>query len=232
MIATVFPGLVRDAAVPSDLPFTFIYDTDIETLAREFADRTGNTIEFSRQVWAQSTGVGLSGALIMNAASGSWAPVAESQRAKIAAHEIYHVAQHAWIGGDLTGRVGDHAVPRGGPRWLIEGSAELAGYRAAAAAGFFNFAGERAGQVSRSKGTTAPLRDLELLAGINNAGAAAYPLSFVAVEYLIREAGPESLPRYWRLIAAGQPWQQAFQTEFRRSIDMFYAEFEQFRSAL
>ena len=108
----------------------------------------------------------------------------------------------------------------------------MAGYRAAAAAGFLNFASERAVQVARSKNTTAPLRDLELLAGMNNAGGAAYPLSFVAVEYLIREAGPESLPRYLRLTAAGQPWQQAFQTEFRRSIETFYAEFEQFRSTL
>ena len=232
MVATVFQPLVALASVPSDLTFTVVYDVDLETLAQEYSARTGSPIEFSRQVWTRSTAVGMSGALIVNAASSSWAPASDTQRSKIIAHEIYHVVQNAWIGGDLIGRVGDDAVPRGGPRWLIEGSAEFIAYRAVAAAALVDFAAARAEQIRRSRDTSAPLRDLELLAGMNQAGQAAYPLSFIAVEFLIRERSPTALANFWRSIVSGKTWEQAFEAEFGRSIDAFYVEFESYRRNL
>lgn len=235
MVGRLFPVLVRDAGVPADMPFRLVYDTEVELLAQEYAARTGSPIEYSRQVWQGSTGVGMSGALMIRASAPSWSgpQIQEWMRAKTMAHEIYHVVQHAWIGGDLTGRGGDGTVPVGGPRWLIEGSAEIVGYRAAKSAGFYeDYERERAWQIARVKETSIPLRELELLDGLRRAGQSGYPLGFIACELLTRDRGLGSLGAYWRAIAGGQTWQAAFAASFGRSVDAFYAEFESYRAGL
>jgi hypothetical protein len=49
---------------------------------------------------------------------------------------------------------------------------------------------------------------------------------------LIRERGLAALAAYYRAIAGGSTWQQAFEAVFGRTIDVFYTEFEPYRAGL
>jgi hypothetical protein len=64
------------------------------------------------------------------------------------------------------------------------------------------------------------------------AEGAAYPLSFIAVDFLTRERGLGALIQFWSAIGKGNAWPVAFETAFGRTVEQFYAEFEAYRRTL
>lgn len=151
---------------------------------------------------------------------------------KILFHEIFHVLQNRLVAPAYRNFIEapDSDVPVGGPRWLIEGAAELVGYTLADDHGYASFAAARAAKLRDAQAVTAPLSTMESLPGLVAAGpGAAYTVGFLAAELLTATAGPQALARYWTEIGAGRPWQAAFETVFGRSITTFYDEFEVYR---
>lgn len=151
---------------------------------------------------------------------------------KILFHEIFHVLQNRLVAPAHRNFIEapDSDVPVGGPRWLIEGAAELVGYTLADEHGYAGFAAARAAKLRDAQAVTAPLSTMEALPGLVAAGrGAAYTVGFLAAELLTATAGPQALARYWTEIGAGRPWQAAFETVFGRPITKFYDEFEVYR---
>lgn len=154
---------------------------------------------------------------------------------KICAHEYFHVIQNKLTNGNLIGTP-DSDVPLGGPRWLIEGSAEYEGALAADAAGAYSFASAKEQYRASASTTMAPLSSMEVLSGLNAAGGTGYPLGLMACDFLASDSQPrfsviQSLVSFWNAIGKGKTWQQAFQTVFGMSVADFYFRFDQYRLA-
>lgn len=120
-----------------------------------------------------------------------------------------------------------------GPRWLIEGAAELFAFAALADAGLYDLAQARAERIAAAKRVPEPLRAFETQLGIRNpTPGAPYTLGYVAVDRLDDSEGQEALLAYWRRLATGSHWVGAFPVVFGRTLDAFYAEFEAYRATL
>ena len=113
---------------------------DSVTFANSFFQNTfGRTITQPSTVATSTTASGCAqggsaaftgqGAVTFCIANPGWSQPGPLQRQKIVMHELFHVWQFEshWLGGANTG-----------PDWIIEGSAELVGYRAAASKGIFS----------------------------------------------------------------------------------------------
>jgi hypothetical protein len=153
---------------------------------------------------------------------------------KICVHELFHVLQNRLAGVDgVIGPRADSQVPVGGPRWLIEGSAEYMGYRAIGDAGLYPFAQAFGDQLSQARTETVTLESLETLPGINAAGPnGAYPLRFIAVDFVTQKRGLAALAQFWRTIGTGVSWQDAFLGSFGESISQFYSDFANYRASV
>jgi hypothetical protein len=151
--------------------------------------------------------------------SRGWLQATTSERFKIMFHEWYHVVQY-----HLT-----YPVGLAGPTWLIEGSAEWAGFTAAAHFGFYgSFAAAKAQELVRARVPTVPLSSLEH--SMAPAGGDAYNLAFVAVDYLVaNRGGLSALRKYWGSIGGGTDWGSAFKAAFGRSAGRFYKDFAAYR---
>jgi hypothetical protein len=150
--------------------------------------------------------------------SGKWQGYAPSFRTKVLVHEYFHVVQNSLFPHDPT--VPPGRVRAEGPAWLIEGSAEYVGLSAAGAY-------DAAAAKRSAKSSSASLRSMETP---NAFGAVAdanpYELGALAVDHLTGAPGVGSLAAFWKTIAQGARWQDAFQTAFGRSVAAFYDEFE------
>jgi hypothetical protein len=163
----------------------------------------------------------------------SWERASAAGRLKILAHELFHHVQQELQGNQSSwGTTPESQVRPNGPVWLNEGSAEWMGYQVAAAAGVYSYSSSLAGYIAQAKATDVPLQAFETYAGIH-ATPIAYGWLFAACDLLASRAGGlPSFLDYWRRIAAGTPWRDAFQQAFGRSVDQFYAEFAAYRATL
>ena len=124
-------------------------------------------------------------------------------------------------------------MSRSGPIWLLEGSAEMVGYRVAVDRRLFpSYASVLAGQISSAKQIGTPLSSLQTYdeAQIPNV----YGLFSVAVDHLVTVApgGLPALTAYYSGLGAGMVWQDAFRAAFGLSIDAYYANFAAYRAGL
>jgi hypothetical protein len=107
--------------------------TDNEALIRACAETAPTEPANSRDIWTRGT---FATAQLRKLWFGplwfSGGPLANLT--KIAVHEAFHVLQYE-LAGERSGNSGFDDIPRAGPRWLSEGSAELVGYLAIANAG-------------------------------------------------------------------------------------------------
>jgi hypothetical protein len=205
---------------------------DAESTAQAYSAYFGTPINAARQIWESSTAVASVGIIFLNVGARGWTESTGPQRAKILTHEIFHIVQGHLAGASWSFGP-SNTVPTAGPRWLIEGAAELAGFAGAADMGLLSLDQARAQQIANSKYADAvPLSTWATLDGVNAHPRAAYNLFFTAVDFLTRDKGTQSLVAYWRAIGAGKTWQDAFVTTFGRSIDSFYFEFEEYRRGL
>lgn len=209
--------------------------------AQAYATFYGMPLDQAQQQWAgQVASAGREGhcgavVLFVNMANSFWQSAGAAARAKVLSHELYHVAQNALVGPPgVIGGGGDTQVPRGGPQWLIEGSAEYSGYAAAGAAGLLDFATTRTGELGATATTDDPLTQFDTRADVNAAPhpGAIYTIGFTAVDLLVQRRGVVALAAYWRAIGSGSSWDVAFQTVFGETVQQFYADFAAYRLTL
>lgn len=205
---------------------------DLDRLVNTYAQVFQIPVDAARSHWQASTAISGPGVIFFFVPRMFADP---SRLTKTCAHEYFHLVQNKLTNGNLIGAA-DNEVPRGGPRWLIEGAAEYVGGLAADAAGALGYVSYRNSNRAGAVNVTLPLSDMEVLAGISVGGGAGYNLAFLACDFLAPETGPrfpsvQSLVRFWELVGRGSSWPQAFQVAFNRSVADFYVQFEQYRLA-
>lgn len=217
-------------AVPSSIRVRGYADAESTALA--YSSALAVPVATAREIWASSIAVATPAGIFINIGAQYWRDTTPTLRAKVIAHELFHRTQEE-LAGSRWGFGPPDTVPGGGPRWLIEGSAEVMGFVAVADSGMLAFERARAEQIATSKfADPVPLRTWENLTGINAHPKAAYNLFFVAAEYLTRDRGRTSLLEFWRAIGAGQGWEAAFASAFGRTPEAFYSDFESYRRTL
>ena len=126
------------------------------------------------------------------------------------------------------------AVDPEGPQWLRAGSREYLTWQALRAAGPESCDPTR-GRYARFWETAdtpladTPLSDAETQSGYESMRSARQH-SFLAVELLAEQAGPESIMGYFASLRTGVTWQEAFESAFGMIVEEFYQLFDE-RSA-
>ena len=121
----------------------------------------------------------------------------------------------------------------GGPRWLIEGSADLVSFKVLDDYRLGNYQTTSLARIQVVRSSSTPLQNLESWTGMTSADGgtnAAYAIGFAASERLANTVGLSSLAAFWSGIGGGLTWQESFGRAFGRSISAFYTEFAQYRA--
>jgi len=125
-----------------------------------------------------------------------------------------------------------------GPDWLIEGSAEFVGFRAAASKGLFpadSIIGCMAREVADFKQQQPPglqnLSAYEQQSVFSTTMGPLYSESLIGVDQLVAN-NLNSLVVYGNAIGAGTQYPSAFQTAFNMSLTAFYAQFPGYLAGL
>lgn len=219
------------SALGRELPsFTVWAYTDLEALIRVYAETAPTEPANARDIWTRGT---FATVTFRKAWFGpSWLMGAiNSNLTKIAVHETFHVLQSE-LAGDRALSSGFEDIPRAGPRWISEGSAELVGYLAIADARLTNMTAVRGDWAQRTKSSPVTLQRLALLRGQFEAQANAWGIMPLAVDRLVGEGGAAKVLSYFEAIGRGTSWETAFTAAFGRSVDAFYTEFEAYRRGL
>lgn len=157
------------------------------------------------------------------AGSAVWQSIPPVERIQTLVHEFFHVYQNVMI------QQSDAVIPL----WFTEGTAEAVGYLAATQLGvtdqteFYDMA-EYSLTEYPIPGT---LQDLQ---SNGSMGADAYPLAYIAIQYLLGSKGlsVSALGDVYTQLQQGATFEQAFQTVFGESLDQFSAAFEAWRPSL
>ncbi len=203
--------------------------TDLESLIRVYAETAPTEVWNARDIWTRGT-VGVASYRKAWFAP-AWFADSGSNRTKIAVHEAFHVEQYE-LAGDGSLNSGFDNLPRAGPRWISEGSAELVAYLAIADARLTSMSNVRTDWAQRTKSSPVTLQRLALFRGQLEAGPNAWGIMPLAVERLVGVGGAAKVLTYFQAIGRGDPWEAAFAAAFDKTIDVFYAEFATYRSAL
>jgi hypothetical protein len=200
----------------------------------------GRTIEqlttisgvLSAQGCAQGGGAAFTGArsITFCMANPGWTVHGPVTKQKIVIHEVYHVLQfeRRWLG-----------TAAAGPDWIIEGAAEIVGYRGIASRNLLPYATAVGCQVKEVAdfGARQPpglpnLNALESRQQFQQTAGPLYALSMMGMDQLLSASSLTALNTYGDAVAAGTPWQTAFQAAFGTSTTNFYASFPGYRSGL
>lgn len=172
--------------------------------------------------------------LFLNWLPGGWTkqPLAETQ--KTIAHELFHSLQYQLV-NMVNDPVPNSGIRHLGPVWMVEGAAEMIGYRVTGDrhVEYVTYPAALATQKTRAAAPSNPPLQNLLSVDQDRAAGNPYPLYMVAVDHLcsIASGGIPALAAYNRDIAAGQAWPDAFQSAFGKSVDAFYADFAKYRAA-
>jgi hypothetical protein len=142
-------------------------------------------------------------------------------------HEVFHLWQfeYKWLGTP--------SLP--GAHWVIEGSAELMGFRGVDARGLLSFStalGCQLKEVADFAPGVPPLSNVETAQTFSGTAGPMYPLSMIAMDRLTAVRGLVSLKAYADAIASGTAWQAAFESSFGTTTSAFYSQFPAYRSGL
>ena len=210
-------------------PFSVWAHTDLESLIRVYAETAPTEPANARDIWTRGT---VATVTFRKAWFGpTWFQGDRANLTKIAVHETFHVLQSE-LAGEGSLNSGFDNLPRAGPRWISEGSAELVGYLAIADARLTTMSGVRADWTQRAKSSPVTLQRLAILRGQFEAASNAWGIMPLAIDRLVGEGGAAKVLTYFQAIGLGEPWEAAFTTAFGKSIDVFYAEFAAYRSGL
>jgi hypothetical protein len=216
------------SALGRELPaFTVWAHTSLDELIAAYAANVPTSPENARALWS---GGQVGHATLRQVWLGPpwFASGPESNQLKIAAHEAFHLLQYEVVGQRAMGVSNLDEVPRAGPWWLLEGSAEYFAYLAVAADGATSIASVRARWLGSARAAGATLVGLATLRGQRET-AGAYDIYALAIELLLRDRDPKLTFTYLEAIARGVEWHEAFASTFGRTFDTFVTEFESYR---
>jgi hypothetical protein len=216
------------SALGRELPaFTVWAHTSLDELIAAYAANVPTSPENARALWS---GGQVGHATLRQVWLGPpwFASGPESNQLKIAAHEAFHLLQYEVVGQRAMGVSNLDEVPRAGPWWLLEGSAEYFAYLAVAADGATSIASVRARWLGSARAAGATLVGLATLRGQRET-AGAYDIYALAIELLLRDRDPKLTFTYLEAIARGVEWHEAFASTFGRTFDTFVTEFETYR---
>ncbi|HET9660398.1 MAG TPA: hypothetical protein VFP05_08700 [Thermomicrobiales bacterium] len=171
----------------------------------------------------ESLATTLGRSIAVYAGSNVWQSIPPVERIQTLVHEFFHVYQN------MMTENSDAVLPL----WFTEGTAEAVGYLAAAQLGvtdqteFYDMAAYSL--------TEYPLPEtLEDLQPVGSMTADAYPLAYMAIQYLLGSKGlsVSALGDVYTELANGAPFEQAFQTVFGETLDRFYIDFGAWRPTL
>ncbi|HEY7032459.1 MAG TPA: collagenase [Thermomicrobiales bacterium] len=162
--------------------------------------------------------------LVVYTGSQGWVEASPFDRLHVIVHEYLHVYQF-----DFAGR-GDDAAPA----WLHEGMAEYLSYQAVIERGLVRaraVADYQAWAVAQAD-EGLDLKTVESLRAFQSAEGPIYPLSYLAIAYLVEDGNTRDLDRFFRTVGEGADWRSAFAAVFGRDVDAFYEAFARWRSEL
>ena len=119
-----------------------------------------------------------------------------------------------------------------GPRWLVHGAEEYAASTFRDAVGEASIDAARRDQLGHPvtlNVETLVLAELETAAGFYAQNSR--PIAWLAVDYLVSQAGADSYVQYFRERAQHQRWEDAFEAAFGLSVGEFYVAFAEYPSA-
>ena len=122
---------------------------------------------------------------------------------------------------------------RAGPRWLVQGAEEYAASTFRDAVGEASIDAVRRDQLDHPLAPdveTLVLAELETSAGFNAQYSRA--IAWLAVDYLVSQAGADSYVQYFRERAQHVRWEDAFEAAFGLTAGEFYAAFADYLSEL
>jgi hypothetical protein len=160
-----------------------------------------------------------------------WTMPGPIARRKIVVHELYHVLQfeRRWLGN----------VQTAGPDWIIEGAAEVVGYKGIDSRGLLSYSTAQGCQIKEYTdfGVRQPpglpnLGALESRQAWQATQGPLYALAMTGMDQLLSARGLTSLNTYMDAIAAGTTFQSAFQSAFGQTTTQFYDQFPSYRAAL
>jgi hypothetical protein len=160
-----------------------------------------------------------------------WTMPGPVARRKIVVHEMYHLLQfeRRWLGSPLTA----------GPDWIIEGAAEVIGYKGIDGQGLLSYSTAQGCQVkevadfgARNPPGLPNLSALESRQAWQTTQGPLYALAMTGIDQLIASRGVTSLNIYMDAIAGGAAFQAAFQQAFGQTIAAFYDQFPGYRGGL
>ena len=191
-----------------------------------------------RKSWENLGGMAAYGSVFFYTGGVGWNQIPDDRAKKTSVvHEIYHEAQNTLAGSPgIVFNTPPNQVPRGGPQWLIEGSAVLAQIRWQGAQppefafeDYKNFL-----LANRLIGRSCDLATIETRDGMVAVGTdIAYACGMLAAEHLLYTT-PNLLTLlvFWQNIGQGQAWETAFKNSFKRDKNTFYTEFASYRASL
>jgi hypothetical protein len=163
-------------------------------------------------------------------ANQGWTALGPTTRRKVVVHELYHVLQFErhWLGTAQTG-----------PDWIVEGAAELVGYKAIDHRGLLAYSTAQGCQVKEFTdfGVQRPpglpnLNALESHQQWQTTQGPLYALAMTGMDQLVSRSGIGSFNTYMDAIAGGTPFPAAFQAAFGMTSAAFYDQFPAYRAAL
>jgi hypothetical protein len=227
-------AFVAKHGAPASFRYDLVAESDLESMVAYYVKTFGATPERAREIWSFSSALASGERVLVLTSARGWTGSSPLQRQKIVAHELFHVLQNGLLGSANTFPRDQETVPPGGPTWLREGSAELAGYTAIAEAGLGDLAQFRRDRISDMKlgSPGVALESVATQGGAGRNGGAPYSTGYVAVDYLVQQRGFDAIVDFYRQVGQGKTWQAAFESAFGRSIDAFYNEFATYRNTL
>lgn len=152
-------------------------------------------------------------------------------RQKILQHELFHIWQFSYWGANINAS----------SAWIIEGSAELMGYRGIEAKGLLPFSTALGCQLKESMdfaNRTPPGPPLPALSTVETRQAfqatmgPLYTHSMLAMDNLTTLGGVMSLRAYGDSLAVGKSWSVAFESAFGKTPATFYGQFPGYLGSL
>jgi hypothetical protein len=151
------------------------------------------------------------------------------QRSQTIAHEYAHVVQLELMGRSLAEQTfvtRADQTPPGGPFWFFEGSAEILSWAIIEELRLGNLEAKLREYGQRAAAEPVSLRTMESYVGYVGAGPGGIATAVDGVWAVIGKRPAPDLFRFWALIGAGHPWQNAFILAFGQSVGDFYQTFE------
>ncbi len=152
-----------------------------------------------------------------------WQDLSQIERLETVVHELFHVYQNLMIESAVEPELA----------WFAEGTADAVGFQAVFPLGVTDQAEvyNLMGFMLTQNPVTTPLSQLE---GFDAMVADAYPVAYIAVQYLLGSRGLSvaAIGDVYVGLAAGRTFAESFETAFGVSLPDFYAEFESWRPGI